>query len=684
MEDRFTSDEILEYINKELEKNISSTKKLALYTQATEKYLDDGISSLRIWLEYIKILQECEYDENGIREMFKMLVKKFFCFFDFWEAFIEFESKLNNHLKIVDKYEKWIVSKSSQEREKILNLFTNIRKTQHEASKNVKSSVKDVSKTCAMSNNGLSNIRTPKYTMNSKSDLFFVSNENKSESWYSNKTKCQASEKENNHNINNNIKFNTKEKEKDNRIGCSLSMKSMDNTNFINQNYNRWDPSNKAINKININKSNEFYEDAFSIKEKFYPEVFEKKKRELVNHNFVNDTNSPRVRKVKIDMDSLLLQFNENEMVDSYRKNIEKPLISYKGNFEVMTEEINKNITNQMKDIFKRENKVETVPELKCKGNEIIFKDTILTVIKQAGKGGGGVVYQVLHNSQIYALKKVKLPNERETILQGYLNEISILEKLKGFDEIIYFYDYEITDRYLLILMEYGETDLSTILKSNKKGIESVNYINYLWEQLLKAVHRIHQNRIIHRDLKPANFLLVQGKIKLIDFGIAKTIRNDTTNINIESQVGTINYMAPEAFDQERRKLGRSSDIWSLGCILYEMVYGYPPLDKFTNALHKIKNLQDIEYNIEYPEKSMKYLMIIINIKKCLIRDQTHRINIDKLLKSGLESDDKILLEKKDLKTLTKAVLNIKKSNNLNSNLVANSIVEEFLRKIGK
>ena len=54
---------------------------------------------------------------------------------------------------------------------------------------------------------------------------------------------------------------------------------------------------------------------------------------------------------------------------------------------------------------------------------------------------------------------------------------------------------------------------------------------------MLEAVHTIHEERVVHGDLKPANFVCIQGRLKLIDFGIAKAISNDTTNIVRDNQV---------------------------------------------------------------------------------------------------------------------------------------------------
>lgn len=141
----------------------------------------------------------------------------------------------------------------------------------------------------------------------------------------------------------------------------------------------------------------------------------------------------------------------------------------------------------------------------------------------------------------------------------------------------------------------------------------------------------------MHSDLKPANFLLVKGSLKLIDFGIAKAIMSDTTNIQRDAQVGTLNYMSPEAFmwnehDQNGNtiKCGRPSDIWSLGCILYQMVYGRTPFSEYKTFWAKFKVITDRNHEIVYDPVSNPWLLDLM--KKCLSWERSDRWRIPQLL----------------------------------------------------
>jgi serine/threonine-protein kinase TTK/MPS1 len=128
------------------------------------------------------------------------------------------------------------------------------------------------------------------------------------------------------------------------------------------------------------------------------------------------------------------------------------------------------------------------------------------------------------------------------------LNEINLLSKLQGEDRIVMLHDYEKveSEEILYVIMEKGDTDLATLLKkySNNREITAA-MIKYYWTEMLHAVSVIHQRGIIHKDLKHANFLLVAGRLKLIDLGIARSVQSDKTSVFIDNQMGTFNFMYP-------------------------------------------------------------------------------------------------------------------------------------------
>jgi serine/threonine-protein kinase RIO1 len=259
-------------------------------------------------------------------------------------------------------------------------------------------------------------------------------------------------------------------------------------------------------------------------------------------------------------------------------------------------------------------------------------------VLHLIGRGGSSKVFKVLApDNQILALKKVSLKNLDENTLNGYTNEINLLKHFSKDEHIIKLIDSELNREHenLYILMEYGEADLGKLLKLREGKPRDYNFIRFSWQQMLIALKTVHQSKIVHCDLKPANFLLVQGVLKLIDFGISKAIMNDTTNIVRENQVGTVNYMSPEALQESsatengRIKIGRPSDVWSLGCILYEMTYGKPPFAQFT-LIHRLQRIMDSNYQIDFPEIDNHALLDVI--KSCLNRHLKQRITLEQLL----------------------------------------------------
>jgi hypothetical protein len=260
--------------------------------------------------------------------------------------------------------------------------------------------------------------------------------------------------------------------------------------------------------------------------------------------------------------------------------------------------------------------------------------------IQKIGEGGSGKVYKIIDEGlQILALKKIQTSNYDQDILHNCLNEISILKTLVHQPRVVQIKSADIllNKGYVFIILEFGESDFEKIIRKEKKGIKDTVLLKFFWKQTLEAVQTIHEERIVHGDLKPSNFLIINQSLKIIDFGTARQIQKNTTNITRSLRIGTLNYMSPEAMvdisiEKENKtcfKISRSSDIWSLGCILYQMVYGNPPFYHL-DFVKKIQAIIDRTYEIYCLPTITKFVVDVI--KGCLQKNPDFRPSIPELL----------------------------------------------------
>ena len=199
-------------------------------------------------------------------------------------------------------------------------------------------------------------------------------------------------------------------------------------------------------------------------------------------------------------------------------------------------------------------------------------------IITKLGEGAYSTVYKVKRkiDNQIYALKKVKLANLTEKEKTNSLNEVRILASVKSKYVISYkeaFFDEK--DSTLGIVMEFadnGDLYQKIVEHKQKKTYFEETEIWKIFIQLVKGLKSLHDLKILHRDLKSANvFLFKNGNAKLGDLNVSKVAKRGLGY----TQTGTPYYASPEVWKD--LPYDNKSDIWSLGCVLYEMITLHPP-----------------------------------------------------------------------------------------------------------
>ena len=225
---------------------------------------------------------------------------------------------------------------------------------------------------------------------------------------------------------------------------------------------------------------------------------------------------------------------------------------------------------------------------------------------EKLGEGSYGVVYRAtdIRDGSMVALKILKLETLEDGVPSTLLREISILKNCTHIN-IVRLTDVCTSKLPIFLAFEYLDTDLRVLLNHVKRPLKPTLVKSYAF-QLLAGVYFIHSHRIIHRDIKPDNILLSKknGILKICDFGMARYF---TVPMRPYTKgVVTLWYKAPELLVSSPYDL--SIDIWSVGCILFEMATGKPlfPGDGHMDQLMKIISILGTPSEDECPGFSAK------------------------------------------------------------------------------
>ena len=222
-------------------------------------------------------------------------------------------------------------------------------------------------------------------------------------------------------------------------------------------------------------------------------------------------------------------------------------------------------------------------------------------IINILNQGNFGTVFKVLNenDNQIYVLKQIII-DDKDNNLKLAQNEANILKSINN-ENVVKYYDSFLIDNSFNIIMEYcGNYDLRKFInnyKNENKSIEVEKIISIILD-ICNGLEEIHRKKIIHRDLKPENlFMTIDNKVKIGDFGISKQLKNTK---HFVTYGGTLNYIAPEII--QKKPFTNKIDVWSLGCILYEIL--------------ELKKCFDSQFPLEICNKIIKEKHNNINFEK--------------------------------------------------------------------
>jgi serine/threonine protein kinase len=279
------------------------------------------------------------------------------------------------------------------------------------------------------------------------------------------------------------------------------------------------------------------------------------------------------------------------------------------------------------------------------------------------GKGSDGEVYNLIDESKKERIIKFVQPTEYgfENYIEAY-----ILLNLKH-SNLMFAYDIEIEDDNGLtkIVQDKALCDLGQMLYKRKNKINRITRFKYI-KELVSAVAFLHSYNIVHGDIKPANLLILNNKILVNDFSFSRLVKMDFMDVMYLSNKGyntfndrgktnrklyTFIYRPPEC---NVNKFSLKSDIFALGCTIYEILYNQP-----YHSISGDNRLYHIHSSSFYDDENIEINELLKNM-----------VNKDPFLRVGIDTVCKFF----DIEIPKKKILNLCLSYNKNNKVFSNKI----------
>ena len=334
-----------------------------------------------------------------------------------------------------------------------------------------------------------------------------------------------------------------------------------------------------------------------------------------------------------------------------------------------------------------------------------MIKDYIIE--KTLGKGSYGIVYKVQkkNTNEIYVIKQIPLKGLTTKEITEVRQEAKILSSINS-DFVVKYYDSFEENNKINIVMEYcDEGDLNDFI-TKKKNENKLIEEDLIWNIFIKitiGLAHIHKMKILHRDLKTMNIFLKSGfQVKIGDLGVAKILLK---NSFAKTLIGTPYYLSPEICKEI--PYNNKSDVWALGCILYELCTFKHPFDAKNQGALILKIMSNKPQNIDnYYSKELNDLIFLLlekdSQKRPSCRDILQNDFIIKKIKNfgfnnylkeldieknEIKNDKEKIDQKQNInkvKITTKIIkINIDNENQNNNNKIfKNNIIKENSKKI--